>query len=70
VDQQPTLSARRDTHVSADEEGETAEHLPLGRGASADQQPDPISKLLVVRHAVTIRLGSDTNPLVSTAGPS
>ena len=52
----PTLAARRDGHVSADEEGQPAEHLLLGESSfGADQCPDPLSKVLVVGHRTSVR---------------
>ena len=51
ADHHPTLPARRDCHVAADQERETPEHLLLSDAYRAGNQlSNPISKFLVVGH--------------------
>src|SRR5262249_58669392 len=56
---QPAAPARRDRHMTADEEREAAEHLLLRDALLAgDELADPRCQLLVVRHryATPIRI--------------
>jgi hypothetical protein len=46
------LTAGRDRHVAADEEGEPSEHLLLADiGLAGDQLTNAVGEIIVVRHA-------------------
>jgi hypothetical protein len=48
---QAALTAGRDRHVAADEEGQASEHPLLGDvGFAGDQLADPVGEIFVVRH--------------------
>jgi hypothetical protein len=60
TDHAAALAAGGDRHVSGDEEGQAAEHLLLGQiGIAADEAPDPIGKVLVVGHLVSLTSAAD-----------
>jgi hypothetical protein len=54
--EETALTARRHGHVAADQERETAEHLPLGQAALAGEQlTRAVGEFLVVRHGAMLQ---------------
>ena len=59
--EQAALAAGADRHVSVHEEGESAEHALLAQaGFALDDVPDPVGKLLVVRHVGQEDIGASS----------